>query len=1207
MAKHIHRRRIPSSDSEERASRAFVERGKELIVQRRFLQAARECRLGLLSYPRNVEGRLVLGTALMALGRHEQVLAEMKVVLDLDSNNAVAYRLKGEALFECAEYAKAWEVLFRALQLDPNNKKIRDLLAEIEEKSQIDETAGEEDTFSTKVYPARLDDPDSALSEGSTLVDSDTIRGKGLEPSSGTEEFDTDPFLEPLPSPTSAEKTEVGEETIVDDGPAMDALESPLEHSQKTGSVAGVLPPRQSGDPTKLIPLGGEETGFTGSEIQAVSPSMLIDENSSVLQRKESIAEPDAEDDSEQTWVRFEEPELDVTPKKLGTAPEPASLPRRELDPDSNVVDETPLEPDLDGATSKPVRLSGSKPPDVKPEGEGFSEVVARATMYPVEKQRTATIEENDSRVLPFGDASDLRKSSSDTGHSQGKDTRNKRTKSRSNKSKTPHNRRTETKRKRNTIEERPSFVSLFVGRPGSYRWVFLLGIAITVAVAAWTSGRVVKYFLLGDQLERNHKAAIALLQKGNLPDFNAAIEIYNTILRKSPDHASTLSMRALVEAAIPVEFGVRGPNESAPEGLEGEFAEAAAVYRKLAEGKLREAADRTTEARRQFPHSALLLYLQGKTDLLLGKADSAVAFLERAHQLEPQDAMTLSLLGDGLAAEGDVEGAGKRYGQALKVNSDHVASLLSSVRVLKENRAGNSSDALSTLTSIIEGSWKEMASKGQLGWAHLLAADLMLATGTVEVANTHVQKARDNKPINDPVFLDEFCGVLIEMFKLDEAETLARESTLTMPGRPHPHFRMAQVFLSKGRVPEALEEAKNATILSATRLLRGRIYIAIGNLAAAREEADAAFREMPGLNTSLLNIEVLMAEGKLSEAEKTIRDLLAKYPGQSKLLATLGDINVKQGNLAAAESTLQQVVKLNPHHVGALRNLAMLDYGRWNLADAKSNLLRILEIVPNDKKAILTLVKVLIGERDYENAKQKLAQLGGGNLGAVGLANGLILLSKWDPSGAVQALRQAITFKDLGPEPWDLLVRAYLEANNGQKAFKTAQEMESEFPGSPESSLTTGRIYLNQGNAKAAIGAFKTAIARLNPSSQTPVFQTTAYVLLGRAYSEAGRSNQGLVQFDRAAEICGKCAEPVFYKGIVLDEKGRILDSIAALTKAIALDPKWPEPYYELGKAYDNNGQIELAINKYREYLDFDLPRELKREAQQALKALVH
>ena len=72
----------------------FVSRGQALVAAGQFQEAVKVCRLGLLGRPTTVEGRVVLGQALLALKRFDEVLAEMRVALELDHTSIPAQVLK---------------------------------------------------------------------------------------------------------------------------------------------------------------------------------------------------------------------------------------------------------------------------------------------------------------------------------------------------------------------------------------------------------------------------------------------------------------------------------------------------------------------------------------------------------------------------------------------------------------------------------------------------------------------------------------------------------------------------------------------------------------------------------------------------------------------------------------------------------------------------------------------------------------------------------------------------------------------------------------------------------------------------------------------------------------------------------------------------------------------------------------------------------
>ncbi|MSP59184.1 MAG: tetratricopeptide repeat protein [Myxococcales bacterium] len=134
----------------------YVERGKALIARRQFQEAAKVCRLALLAHPQHLEGRLVLGMALLSLGRFEEVVGEMRVALDLDDRSALAWLLRGEALALKGDFVQAESSLCKARALDPSNGRADKLLADIRTALAAGLSGAPVEAMDTKEYPARL-------------------------------------------------------------------------------------------------------------------------------------------------------------------------------------------------------------------------------------------------------------------------------------------------------------------------------------------------------------------------------------------------------------------------------------------------------------------------------------------------------------------------------------------------------------------------------------------------------------------------------------------------------------------------------------------------------------------------------------------------------------------------------------------------------------------------------------------------------------------------------------------------------------------------------------------------------------------------------------------------------------------------------------------------------------------------------------------
>ncbi|MCP4447261.1 MAG: tetratricopeptide repeat protein [Myxococcales bacterium] len=77
-----------------------------------------------------MEGRVVLGSALMALARFDEVLGEMKSALDMQPGNPSALALQGEALLRKGDGSRAVAVLEQAARVAPGDPYVERLRVE---------------------------------------------------------------------------------------------------------------------------------------------------------------------------------------------------------------------------------------------------------------------------------------------------------------------------------------------------------------------------------------------------------------------------------------------------------------------------------------------------------------------------------------------------------------------------------------------------------------------------------------------------------------------------------------------------------------------------------------------------------------------------------------------------------------------------------------------------------------------------------------------------------------------------------------------------------------------------------------------------------------------------------------------------------------------------------------------------------------------
>jgi tetratricopeptide (TPR) repeat protein len=176
----------------------FVSRGQALVAAGQFQEAVKVCRLGLLGRPTTVEGRVVLGSALLALKRYDEVLAEMRVALELDHTAVPAHTLKAEALLKKGDMAAAAEALATAQQLAPGDPRVLQLLSETQKPSARPSAAHFVGAGDTKHYPNHQsgDGSDPDASDNFTKPTSLSSPGAPMRTSSQRTEH-----RDPTPSP----------------------------------------------------------------------------------------------------------------------------------------------------------------------------------------------------------------------------------------------------------------------------------------------------------------------------------------------------------------------------------------------------------------------------------------------------------------------------------------------------------------------------------------------------------------------------------------------------------------------------------------------------------------------------------------------------------------------------------------------------------------------------------------------------------------------------------------------------------------------------------------------------------------------------------------------------------------------------------------------------------------------------------------------
>ena len=423
-------------------------------------------------------------------------------------------------------------------------------------------------------------------------------------------------------------------------------------------------------------------------------------------------------------------------------------------------------------------------------------------------------------------------------------------------------------------------------------------------------------------------------------------------------------------------------------------------------------------------------------TQLSLGKAEEALAAIDRLETKSPGQASTLELRGRVLLAKGDKAGARTAFAAALQKDPRFFPALaqLTSLDVQEglamaavtrlETLAGvrPPDSRLLTLLATVKATTDAPATEvlallqqatradptDSRAWLALLARQLH--GGDFAEAISAAREAAASLP-DDPAVLDMvgriqlragepaqaastyasllrtaprsatgFIGqaaTLVVMGRLDEAARVLGRLIELDPDAIEPRSLLADVAMRQGQSSLALAQARELQRRhpghAAGFRLEGVTEAARNNL----EAAAAAFRK--GIDkTGAADIPVrlfgsLVKGKRQAEAEHFAREWLSRNPRDTELRAYMAYLAYQRGDDAAAQGLFDTILAIDPRHVEALNNSAMVALRQNQPARALDLANRATALQPNNPALLETLAKAQLANRNPQKAVESM------------------------------------------------------------------------------------------------------------------------------------------------------------------------------------------------------------------------------------------
>ena len=877
----------------------FVQRGRQLCAQAQYQEAVKVCRLGLLAHPTEVEGRLVLGEALLALSRYDEVLAEMRVALELDGDNPRALGLKGASLLRKGDVLQACDVLARAVTASPSDPALRQLYGEARaarEGAQMPGPGmGSYRGGGSPVLGGPIHAPPDVLEpgdqSGTIEIDPDV---EGVEFVSGSIRTpagrdQSEPSIELSTSDLLPGGIPTGFEVI--DGPfaprpsaRIPPLEAPVDR-QLTGPSPKLA--RSMGFPGPSGPPGpaAAPRTMTPAAAPAARRSMMYGDLSGrpVARRGAPIDEMFPEDEGGVSKMELDplpHPGAPPGPQRLerpgwngpqggamtGRGPGPAQAGSRTgfrsrtddmrmirqglgLAPDGTVAGAPiprPL-PQQPGpwAGGSPPGLPPGPPPGMYPTVSGALPAGLQQSRQPPPPRKTGR-----DRAGLWGR------------QSQHQPVRDLRTAGR-------------------PILSRAGLSSMPL-------IVYAL-LALVVVGGAVLAGFKVRSVRLSGQIEGTREEADRAAATDTYLGYLIAVDAYGRIADAAGDDESqasqaSMTARMAAEAGDGLEQARRLVSELDPENPSPD-SHAARAFLAVAEEDAQRATKAANSLRQSAPEHPDALHLAGRAALLSERSTDAAQLLRAALEKHPRPAIAVALA-RAEAVQGRFDEARAALDRAFQMRPKHAAATVWAARIAIwgksfPTRAGEPEGSLDAV--IQEGAKPPAqqtigASPGQAAWAALALAEVRLARGDRAGAQHALGAAQAARASGGFAFRSAMVEMLVELGELAAARAQVELAVKEWPRTVASRVLEARVAMASGDPGSALAALEKAGDLShhpEAMALRGRARLATGSPDQAAADLDAALALRSDQQGAILaRAEVDLARGDARMARKRLAPL---------------------------------------------------------------------------------------------------------------------------------------------------------------------------------------------------------------------------------------------------------------------------------------------------------------------------------------------
>ncbi len=606
-------------------------------------------------------------------------------------------------------------------------------------------------------------------------------------------------------------------------------------------------------------------------------------------------------------------------------------------------------------------------------------------------------------------------------------------------------------------------------------------------------------------------------------------------------------------------------------------------------------------------------LYLTGVTQISLNRYDLAVAVLDKAVKINPdnQDAWyNLGLGNTALSRFSQAEDAFIKaiekgpespilwfeYGTVLNKLGKYEEAVKALRKVVESepqnavawNIIGNSSVALSKTDDAIDAFRKALETKPQMSEALIGLGDELYRKKQYNEAAEAFEKAIELDNENSRLW-SKLAKVFYDAQLFEKAVDAGQKSVAYIQSDLEPWMTLGNSYFALGKFTEAISAFEKASLLDHQN---PEIWNLIGKAYFAQDRYDEsinAFRQAVTINPSIqgswydMGLAYAIKEN-FADAAEAFEKAGTIEPEKSFIWIQLGDMYMALQRFTDAIECYSKAVNLEPESYDALyrKGLACMQAGK--IDDAIVSFVKAAELSHADIDIWYQMGMAYYTGGFYTEAVQAFEMTS--SLDPLRpdtwkqLARARMDLG--DCNGAIEAFSKRL---ELIPDDFDCWIKMGICFNRLEKyddAIIALQKAQTFVPDNIEVYEQLGLASHKSGDLDAAICFYKTITDRIPED-------TDAWVNMALAYHYKGEYQSAVDIYNKVLNMAPGNPYTWYNLGLACHSNNQINDAINAYRQAVKLNPDAPEFWFHLGMALNSLELYGESIQAYRKVVQFD------------------